>query len=66
MNEYTIDHKERRGIITYTVGLEVREMEGHFRRSAGGQHVEARRLYGRNRFGVCRLEDLLDFKEVTK
>lgn len=61
-----LDYKERRGVITYTVGLEVREMDGHFRRSVGGQQIEARRPYGRNRFGVCKLDDLLDFKEATK
>jgi hypothetical protein len=60
-----LDLVERKGTLTYTIGFEMHQMHGHFRLSLDGRTVEARKVHGRNRWGICSVSNVHDFEEVA-
>lgn len=58
-----LDLIERRGRLIYSVGIQVRSMEGHFRLSLDGKVIEARKVRGRNRWQLCSREAASHFIE---
>lgn len=58
-----LDLIERRGRLIYSVGIQVRSMEGHFRLTPDGRTIEARKVKGRYRWSLCPLEAASHFIE---
>jgi hypothetical protein len=60
-----LDYIERKGTLTYMIGLDVEIMEGNFQLSLNGRTVEARKNRGRNRYQLCGIDNVISFKETT-
>lgn len=58
-----LDLIERRGRLTYQVGHGYVSVEGNFRLSIDRRYIEARSVRGRNRWKLCRLEQVEAFVE---
>lgn len=58
-----IDLIERRGRLTYMVGITTHTMEGNFRLSLDGRVIEARKVRGRNRWQLCSRDQAVSFIE---
>jgi hypothetical protein len=59
-----LDYIERKGTLTYMIGLDVEMMEGNFQLSLNGRTVEARKNRARNRYQLCGIENVISFHEV--
>ena len=62
----TLDQYERRGRLHYSIGDDVRTIEGNFRLSVDGRTVEARKVRGRNRWQLCAADSVVMFVEEVK
>jgi hypothetical protein len=60
----SITYAERRGVLSYEVGVEVKTFEGWFYADCG--KIIARRVGGRNRWFLCRSEDVVGFEEFVR
>jgi hypothetical protein len=60
----SLDYIERKGMLAYKIGDDLRIMQGNFRLSLDGRNVEARRIRGRNRWSLCSIESVHIFNEV--
>lgn len=60
----SITYAERRGVLSYRVGDEVKTFEGWV--YADGGKTIARRVGGRNRWFICRSEDVVWFEEFVR
>jgi hypothetical protein len=58
-----LDLIERRGRLSYKVGWTIQTLEGNFRLSLDGNTIEARKPRGRNRWRLCKREDVVQFIE---
>jgi len=59
-----LDYIERKGTLTYMIGLDVETMEGNFQLSLNGRTVEARKIRARNRYQLCGIENVISFNEA--
>jgi hypothetical protein len=59
-----LDYIERKGTLTYMIGLDIETMEGNFQLALNGRTVEARKNRARNRYQLCGIENVISFNEA--
>ena len=61
-----IDLVERRAVVWYAVGNEIRTFDGWVRKSLDGGTVEARNYKGRNRWNLASVGDVLQVNLIQE